>query len=207
MDDVGVVLKGELKDQALATMSAMTEAAQGLKAELRGQVTGAGLGVRLGNTWRSRVYPQTGASVEAAALVWTKAPKLIDAFNRDLWIGPDGGRYRAIPTDNVPPSRRRGQISGRMTPHEVELSFNQDLVIRQGKGRHKLAFVDVVAGRSRGFRQATRRRLAQGRVRKLVLMFTLVPEPTHNRKRLDVDGAAERWADKVPGLIVNRWRD
>src|SRR5258705_452642 len=71
----------------------MGEVSIGLKEELRDQVRRAGLGNRLANTWRGTVYPRGASSIEAAAYVWTKAPKLIDAYWRGASIYPTGGRF------------------------------------------------------------------------------------------------------------------
>jgi hypothetical protein len=178
--------------------AAMRRVSDGLKEELRTQVEAAGLGTRLANTWRNDTFPSKGASLEPTAYVWSKAPKIIGAFALGATILPLAGRrYLAIPTRNVP-LKARGR---RMTPLEVEVFFNQDLVIRHGRAGRRLAFVNVVGARNgRGFRPATRGRVAQGREVKLVLMFVLTPL-ARLRKRLDPDGAAQRWADAYDGLV------
>ena len=40
--------------------------------------------------------------------------------------------------------------------------------------------------------------------RQAIVVFILVPQVTL-RKRLDVEGAAERWGDRVAGLIAEHW--
>jgi hypothetical protein len=40
--------------------------------------------------------------------------------------------------------------------------------------------------------------------RQTIVVFILVPQVTL-RKRLDVEGAGDRWADRVPGLIAQHW--
>ena len=40
--------------------------------------------------------------------------------------------------------------------------------------------------------------------RQTIVVFILVPQVTL-RKRLDVEGAGDRWADQVPGLITQHW--
>jgi Family of unknown function (DUF6441) len=67
-------------------VTAGTEAAgQGLKTDLRRQVTSAGLGQRLANSWRDKHYPNQ--KLDAASLVYTKAPQIIRAFDEGAVIG------------------------------------------------------------------------------------------------------------------------
>jgi hypothetical protein len=37
------------------------------------------------------------------------------------------------------------------------------------------------------------------------VVFILVPQVTL-QKRLDIASAAQRWADRVPGLLASHWR-
>jgi hypothetical protein len=40
-----------------------------------------GSGERLSRTWRGKTFPEVGESAEAAAYVWSRAPKIVDAFD------------------------------------------------------------------------------------------------------------------------------
>lgn len=71
------LLKAELAAAERPVTAGVREATDGLKTELRRQITGAGLGSRLANTWRGEVYPKTGQSIGAAGYVWSKAPRLV----------------------------------------------------------------------------------------------------------------------------------
>lgn len=197
------------EDQAATNTAAAAEAGAGLLRSLRGEVVSAGMGQRLANTWRLKVYPEGGrTSLEPSIVVWTKAPKIIDAFSRGVTIYPTGGRrYIAIPTNNVPPALRGSRARGQrlMTPEEVEVAFNQDLIIRNGRMGRRLAFVSVVQGRSSrrgGYRQATARRVAQGREVKLVLMFTLVPS-AQLPKKLNPARHVDEWGGRFRALVGN----
>ena len=142
------------------------------------------MGDRLANAWRGETFPRSRPSLDPAAYVYSRAPKLMDVFTRGATIYPtDGRRYLAIPTDNVPNRRgARGAVAA-MTPLDVEVLFNQDLIIRRGRNGHLLAFVSAVPGsRGRGFKPATRGRLAKGREVRLVLMFTLVRQSVIRRR-------------------------
>ena len=50
-------MHAELRDIERAVTSGTREAGRGLRTELRRQVTSAGLGQRLANSWRDRHYP------------------------------------------------------------------------------------------------------------------------------------------------------
>lgn len=210
MDDLKGVLNRAVEDGEHAVTSAIDEVSEGLKTELREQVTSAGLGQRLANTWRGKRFPEAQPSINSAAFVWSKAPDIIDAYERGPTIVPVNGRkYLAIPTANCPPRRRGGGfgVRGRKaSPFEVETIFNQDLKFARAANGRLIAFIEAVGAKSkRGFRPGTPKRLAQGRAVVAVVMFILVPA-VRVRKRLDVEGAANRWVDRVPGLITRHWR-
>lgn len=201
MTDMDALMRGTEDDVALVMTRAMEDGTEALKQDWRAQIAAAGLGTKLANTVRGRTFPVGRSSLDPATWVYTNAPKLIDTFDQGPTIRPtDGRRYLAIPTNKVPRKGRK-----RMTPLDVEVAFNQDLIVVPGKRGSRLAFVDVVASRNRkGIRPATRRRVAQGRVRKLVLMFVLVPV-VKVRKRLDLDALTVRAQARYSALLAARW--
>jgi Family of unknown function (DUF6441) len=71
-------IQPELRDIERAVTTGTREAGRGLRTELRRQVTRAGLGQRLANSWRDKHYPNQ--RLDAASLVYTKAPQIIRAF-------------------------------------------------------------------------------------------------------------------------------
>ncbi len=81
-------LRAELRDIERAVSGGTREASRGLKAELRRQVAGAGLGPRLAHGWRDKHYPNE--KLDAASLVYTKAPQIVRAFD-------DGGHLELAP--------------------------------------------------------------------------------------------------------------
>lgn len=199
MTDVAALMRGTEEDLARAQTGAMRDGTELLKEDWREAVRKAGLGERLALTIRGQTYPQGTTSLDPATWVYAKAPRIIDAFAHGPTIYPTGGRhYLALATENVPRKRRR-----RMTPVEVEAYFDQDLVIRPGRGSgNLLAFVDVLKARSgRGFRRATPGRLAQGRRRQLVLMFVLTPA-VKLPKLYDLDQLAARAQARYPDLLA-----
>jgi Family of unknown function (DUF6441) len=101
----------ELRNIEPAVMTGTRDADRGLKTDLRRQVTSAGLGQRLANSWRDKHYPNQ--QLDAASLVYTKAPQIIRAFDEGAVIRSTRGRFLAIPTGNAP---RRGIDGKRISP-------------------------------------------------------------------------------------------
>lgn len=192
-------------DIASAATESMRKAASAVKTELREQVTSAGLGNRLANTWRAETYPQSRRSVNPAGYVWSNAPDIVDSFVRGATIVPvNGARFLAIPTDAVPNARGRRGARKKMSPAEVEHEFNQDLFYLRGRAGRVLAFLNVVRSRNRrGFRQNTKGRRAQGRAAERVLMFVLV-RSVRAPKLLDLDGPAQRGAAMFERALIER---
>ena len=79
--DLVAMMKAEVAAGERAVSAAMRETGTRLKFAWRGQVTGAGLGARLANSIRSEVFPKAGASLNAAAVVWSKAPVITGAHD------------------------------------------------------------------------------------------------------------------------------
>ena len=192
LGDFRKALAGTEKQIAQAVTGAMRDATDGLKTDLRSDVAESGLGRRLANTWRGKTYPDGAESVEAAAFVWSKAPKIADAFDRGVTITPGNGRkYLAIPTDNA----RRIRSRERITPAIVEQRTGQKLHFVRGRG--STAFLIGVPRVARARRRGAARP-------KGVVMFILVPQ-ARLRKRLDIQSIADRWAAKVPTLVSSHW--
>ena len=83
-------MQAELRDLERAVATGTREAGRSLRTELRRQVTSAGLGQRLANSWRDKHYPNQG--LDAASLVYTKAPQIIRAFDEGAVIRSKRGR-------------------------------------------------------------------------------------------------------------------
>jgi len=188
--DFAKIYDQQLGDVAEILTTSMREATLETKQAWRQQVIAAGLGGRLANTIRSEVYPKARNALSPAGYLYTKAPKIIDAFSRGATIRPaNGGRFLWIPTKNVP--RRSSRGAGRMSPREVELHFHAKFFFEKGEGRSFLAFMEATRSKNlRTWRQDTKGRRAQGRKAQAVLMFTLVPT-VHVLKKLDLQELAD----------------
>lgn len=205
--NLDVYLKRELEAGEKAVTRAMRLASDRAKREIRGQVTGAGLGGRMANAVRSQVYPRAGASLGAGALVWTRAPDVMRAFEDGATIRGRAGGWLAIPTGSAP---RRGTDGKRIRPDTFPEGRFGPLRFVARNGRTALLVVDNVrisAKTGRVGRRAANARTKSGRLRSgltSVVMFVLVRQ-VRLQKRLDFAGAGARADARLPGLIVDEW--
>lgn len=199
--DLGKALAGTEKAIERAVTSGMRDAADGLKGELREQVVSVGLGERLARTWRGKVFPETGDSMEAAAFVWSRAPKLIDAFDRGVTIRSARGLFLAIPTPAAG-AVGRGATGKRerITPAGWERRTGMRLRFVYRRGRPSLLVADSARVTSRGLAARNRRKTGDA----TVVVFILVPQVSL-RKRFDIAAPAQKQATRVPGYIARHW--
>jgi hypothetical protein len=215
------ILEQEVRTGERAVTRGVRTETERLKTELRQQVVSA-FGARgrgIANAWRARMFPQSGESLGAAGIVWTKVPSIIDAFERGATIRARGGRYLAIPTGFNAPQGRRGR-GLRVTPQQMVASrqaflrpfrsgrgFVWCLPVRQGErvGRRRAPLIAgglaaVATGNRRGAPRWQADLLRQG----FVPMFLLVPQ-VQLAKRLDVRGAGHRALARLPAVIAREW--
>ncbi len=197
--DIAAMMAAEVAAGERAVSSAMRTAGEGLKASWRGQITGAGLGARLANTIRAAHYPKGQPSLNAAALVWSKAPVIVGAHDTGPLIRSKSGFWLAIPL----PAAGKSTRGGRMTPGDWERRTGLRLrFIYRRTGPSLL----VAEGRLSSAGQAVASRSKTGRGLTSVPVFLLVPQ-VKLPKRLDLARDAERAAQIVPGLIVAGWHN
>lgn len=212
IDDLAKGLTESEAEAARSVTRAMQTITDGLKSDLRSDVVEAGFGQRLANTWRGKTYPDGGISLEAASFVWSKAPKIVDAFDRGVTIRSKSGFWLAIPTPaaGVKGLSPTGGMK-RITPGGWERRTGMRLRFVYRRGQPSLLVADHARlskkglarpniGRTRAGARFTR---LSGRV--TVVVFFLVPQVSLT-KRFDIDGTARRWADRVPGAIAHHWR-
>jgi hypothetical protein len=200
-------MQAELRDVERAVAAGTRDAGRGLRTELRRQVASAGLGQRLANSWRDKHYPNQ--KLDAASLVYTKAPHIVRAFDQGAVIRSKRGRFLAIPTKNAP---RKGTDGRRVSPSTFpEHRFGPLRLVPRASGPSLLVVDGLRAsfsrksGELRGFRRATARARRSGQGLTTGVMVLLVPQ-VKLRKRLDVARAAERWSAQLPALIERQLR-
>lgn len=191
------LMAAEIKAGEKAVSAATREAGTNLKSAWRAQITSAGLGQRLARTIRSEQFPKGQPSLNAAALVWSKAPKIIGAHDTGPLIRSKTGFWLAIPT----PAAGKSARGGRITPGEWERRNGLRLrFIYRRRGPSLL----VAEGRLNAKGRAVASRSKTGRGVATVPIFLLVPQ-VKLRKRLDLARDAERAAAQLPEMIVAGW--
>jgi hypothetical protein len=200
-------MQADLREIERAVATGTRDAGRGLRTELRRQVASAGLGPRLANSWRDRHYPNQ--KLDAASLVYTKAPQIIRTFDEGAVIRSRSGRFLAIPTENAP---RKGTDGRRISPSTFpEHRLGPLRFVPRQSGPSLLAVDGLRAsfsrksGELRSFGRATDRARRSGQGLITVVMFLLVPQ-VKLTKRLDVARAAEHWSAQLPALIEQQLR-
>lgn len=203
LGDLEEELIAEVKAAERAVTAAIRLAGAGVKAGWRAQIASAGLGERLARTIRDKYYPKSGESIEAAALVYSRAPHIVGAFDQGVTIRSRDGFWLAIPT----PTAGKGAKGGRITPGEWEQRNGRRLKFVYRRGRPGL-LVDTgdVLPRARVMKRDGTSRAARGFRNRSVIVFVLVPQ-ARLRKRLDLDSVAREWQDRLAGLVIQNWPD
>jgi Family of unknown function (DUF6441) len=193
-------METELREIELAVAAGMQGAGRALKTELRRQVASAGLGQRVANSWRDRHYPNQ--KLDAASVVYTKAPQIIRAFDEGAVIRSNRGRFLAIPTENAP---RKGTDGKRISPRTFpEHRFGPLRFVPRPSGPSLLvvdglrASLNRKTGELRGFRRATERARRSGQGLTAVVMFLLSLQATTNSRHLAPSAAPS-------GVLSRAW--
>lgn len=180
-----------------AVSTAMREAGTGLKNAWRAQITGAGLGARLARTIRSEQFPKGKPSLNAAALVWSKAPVIVGAHDSGPLIRSKNGFWLAIPTPTAGKSAR----GGRITPGEWERRTGLKLrFVYRRRGPSLL----VAEGRLNTAGRAVASRAKSGRGVVTAPIFLLVPQ-VKLQKRLNLVFDVTRIMEDMPAWVVAHW--
>lgn len=186
----------------LAALGAVTGVGAAIKDNWRGQIASAGLGRRLGNTVRMEAYPRQG-SLNAAALVWSKAKKIVGAFETGVEIRAKTARFLAIPL----PAAGKSTRNGRITPGEWERRRGRKLVyIERRRGGALLVDNGTVLRGPATFGRGGVARGSRKRAKDPVPIFVLVPR-VRLQKRLGLLTAADRLANQMGARLVAGWRD
>ncbi|MDO5606636.1 MAG: DUF6441 family protein [Paracoccus sp. (in: a-proteobacteria)] len=195
--DLARLMQGEIAAGEKAVTSAIKDAGQDLRDAWRDQITRAGLGQRLARTIRTETYPKGKNSLNAAAMVWSRAPVIVDAHNAGPLIRSKNGFWLAIPTE----AAGKGRNGKRPTPGEWEARTGMRLVLIYHRNRPSLLIAEARVNK-RGRAVASRSKTGRGLAS--VPIFILVPQVSL-RKRLDIDTPARAALNDLPASIVSRW--
>ena len=194
---LGQIMAEEVKVGEQAATAAVRQVGEGLKSAWRAQIVGAGLGTRLAKTIQSQAYPKSGQSLNAAVVVWSKAPVIVGAHDTGPLIRSRNGFWLAIPT----PAAGKPLRGGRITPREWERRNGLGLRFVYRRSGPSLL---VAEGRLNTKGRAVRSRSRIGRGVATVPIFLLVPQ-VKLPKRLDLLRDAVRAREALPGLMVAKW--
>lgn len=158
--DIRAVVDEQVQVVAAALRGAVERTARSVQTELRDQVSRAGFRrpQSIAAAWRVKVYPENASpTLRPSALVYSRAPKVIEAFDRGTEITVKGSRYLCWPTGfNAALGRRNASGRGgvRVTPEEM---VNRNaFLIRWGRGGGFLWCLRTRKGQNTGRRTRTR---------------------------------------------------
>jgi hypothetical protein len=206
--DIARTMEAETRAGQKAVTAAMRKAGAGLKSAWRAQITGAGLGARLARTIRSEQYPKGRRSLNAAALVWSKAPVIVGAHDTGPLIRSKNGFWLAIPM----PVAGKSSRGGRVTPGAWERRTGMRLRFVYRRTGPSLLVADNVRVSKAGRVRENITRHKDGRVssrlqgRATAVIFLLVPQ-VKLPKRLDLAQDARAVENALPGMIVANWTE
>jgi hypothetical protein len=206
--DIARMIEAETRAGQKAVTIAMREAGTGLKSAWRGQIIGAGLGSRLARTIRSEQYPKGRPSLNAAALVWSKAPVIVGAHDSGPLIRSKNGFWLAIPM----PVAGKSSRGGRVTPGAWERRTGMRLRFVYRRTGPSLLVADNIRVSKTGRVRENITRHKDGRVssrlqgRATAVIFLLVPQ-VKLPKRLDLVRDARAVENALPGMIVANWAE
>lgn len=205
--DVRAIYGSSAREGKRAVTKGIGTATDKLKWNWRGQITSAGLGTRLGNAVRGKVYPTGIASFHPAGLVWSNAQDIMESFETGPTIVAKGGRYLAIPLPAA------GKMSGGggagkggrrgITPAGWEQKTGLKLRFVSRPGRPALL---VTEGRQSKAGRAVVSRSKTGRGLATIPIFVLVAS-VKMPKKLSLMKSGEEAMNGLAEVIVAAWRD
>jgi len=183
----------EIRRAEVAVTQGVAQTARQVQTAWRGQVTQA-LGRRMSGTIRMQMFPGSGTSPNAAALVFSRAPDIVGAHDKGALIASASGFWLAIPT----PAAGRGAGGRRLTPGEWEARRGIRLRFVFRPGKPALLVADTARLNTRGLAAASRSKTGRGVT--TVPIFVLVPQ-VRLPKRMDLKGAALAAGSGLSGAI------
>lgn len=185
--NVEVLMKGEVRRLAKAIREGVEKTGKSAQEKLRNQARSAGFrdkGKAIANTWRLKMFPSSFGgtpTLRPAALIWSKMPNVVSAFDRGATIIARKRKYLAIPTAVNAKSGRRGRL--RVTTQAMmQAARRGETKMMPVRGRHGtyLWCINLYPGSKVG------RRLANGRLTRSTRLRLFVDKGTEvltgNRK-------------------------
>ncbi len=174
--DFDAELERGRKRVTYAVQSALKEAATDLKTKLQIDVNASGLhgAEKLAKTWKDRIYGKT--SLNPAALIMSKAPLIIEAFERGEEIRSSRGVWLAIPNPALKfaAPRLRG-VGRRQTVRAYEQKYGKLRYQHTHRANLALLVTDLRRGKTGGFKAVSNTARKRGNYETVVVFF-LVPK-------------------------------
>lgn len=203
---LGEHMRAETAAGARAVSQAMRTTAGVAKTKLRAQIRSAGMGSRLANTWRAEVYPSQRPSLNAAALIYSRAPVIIEAFDKGVTIRSRSGFWLAIP---LPAAGKTGLGRKRITPGGFERRTGLKLRFVYRRNGPSMLVADNARITKGGNARANVTRSKKGTYTRLkgrttVPVFLLYPQ-VKMPKKLDVEKVRAQADRDLARTIVWNW--
>jgi Family of unknown function (DUF6441) len=204
MPDVMAELASTEEDMAKAVTLAMDDTGSELQNELRGQIERSGLGARMAKSWRRKTFPERTNSIDATAYLWSRAPIVVDAFDRGVTIRAVNKRWLAVPTKAAGKSRPRmnpklwEQRNG-IELRAIWLPRGPSLLVADNARINKAG----LAKRNQGRNRIGVYPRSEGRVSSVIFLLF---RQTRLPKLLDIQGAADEAASRFENHLTRRWR-
>jgi hypothetical protein len=196
----------DVRDEAaLAVTLGTTRTTDDLKNRLRQQVLAAFGSQRLANTWRGATYPKLPmTSMGAAGMVISKAPHIIESFDRASVIRSKDGFFLAIPSPDAP----KGTQFKPITPSNFPEDRYGPLRFVYRPGKTSLLVVDGVRRTAAGRVGRQMARTKSGGFKRgaaSVVMFFLVPY-VRMKKVFDLNRDYDRALGDMVSNIIEAWK-
>lgn len=186
-----------ISDSEKAVQSAIAQATNGLKQELRQQVVSAGLGKRLSNTWRSAVNPKGRSSINASGAVWSTAREIIDSNTKGSTIRGKNGKWIVIPLEAAGKIKRGKDMLKDYQAKHGRLRF---IYGKNGKNSYLVAEnMRARKGKRGGFTRAGDKAISKGTVA-TVPVFLVIPQ-AKMKKRLNPNAAFDKWTRNLSSYL------
>jgi hypothetical protein len=162
-------MQAEVRAVAGGLRRAVAATGREVQSELRAQARSAGFkdaGRSIANAWRLNLYPAGGVApttFKPAALVWSRMPTVVDAFDRGALIVARGRKYLAFPTGYNSIGGRRGASRRgglRITPAQMmQAGRRGEAFVLPSKSRPGTALWCLRVAAATGTSRRTRNRL------------------------------------------------
>jgi hypothetical protein len=192
-DSIRAALDIDVSGQQARAKRAVNAAGMKARDVLRAQTQAAGLGAGVSNAWQVKLYPSRGRADNPASYVYSKAPRIVEAFSTGATITARNAEYlvialpaaKALGLDRMVsrPGARGGGLPARYSNVTAAIAQFGALRFVPLKNGHALLVADSTRGAPAG--RVVARQAGNG-----TALFLLL-KSDHDRKALDLDAAAE----------------